>query len=144
CGVARFIVAAPSYLSRYGRPGHPRDLTAHHCLGYAYRSRQDVWRFSNGGDEETITPSGPLRVTNADALVPTVLDGLAIAELPEFIASEYLADGRLESILTDWPLPIGGLYFVTPSARSRPAKVAALVDFFVERLSEPEWRWPRG
>jgi hypothetical protein len=32
-------------------------------------------------------------VTNSDALVPTVLAGVAIAELPEFIASEYLADG---------------------------------------------------
>ena len=42
--------------------------------------------------------------------------------LPEFIAGEYLADGRLEAILTDWSLTKGGLYFITPSARARPAK----------------------
>ena len=75
--------------------------------------------------------------------LPTLLDGLAIAELPEVIAGEYLADGRLEAILTDWSLTKGGLYFVTPSARARPAKVAALSDFFVEHLSKPSWRWPK-
>lgn len=87
-----------------------------------------------------MTPSGPLRVTNADALVPMLLEGLAIAELPEFMAAEYLADGRVAAILTDWSLPVGGLYFITPSARTRPAKVAALAEFFIQRLSEPAWR----
>src|SRR5882757_4294325 len=140
CNIAPFIVAAPSYLARHGCPGTPRDLDAHHCLGYAYRPRQDVWHFSNAaGDEEAVTPSGPLRVTNAEALVPTVLAGTAIAELPEFIASEYLADGRLQAILTDWTLPRGALYFVTPSARARPAKVEALADFLSDRLSSPSW-----
>lgn len=141
CGIAPFIVAAPSYLARHGRPGTPRDLDAHHCLGYAYRPRQDVWHFSNvAGDEEVVTPSGPLRVTNSDALVPTVLAGLAIAELPEFIASEYLADGRMEAILTDWTLPRGALYFVTPSARARPAKVEAVAGFMAAHLSRPSWQ----
>ena len=88
-------------------------------------------------------PAGPLRVTNADALLPTLLAGLAIAELPEFIAGDYLADGRLEAILTDWSLTKGGLYFVTPSARARPAKVAALSDYLAEHRSEPTWRWPK-
>src|SRR6202011_2910436 len=63
--VRRFIVAAPSSLSRYGCPHHPDDLTAHHCLGYAYRAKRDVWRFTNkAGEGATVTPVGPLRVTN--------------------------------------------------------------------------------
>src|SRR5437899_2524106 len=143
CPVARFIVAAPSYLEQYGRPKHPHDLIGRACLGYAYRARSEVWRFvNNAGDEETIEPAGPLRVTNADALVPTVLAGLAIAELPEFIAGEYLRDGRMEAILTDWTMQKGGLYFVTPSVHARPAKVEVLADFLVERLSKLAWSWP--
>jgi DNA-binding transcriptional LysR family regulator len=90
-----------------------------------------------------VTPSGALRVTNSDALIPMVLQGLAVAELPEFICSEYLADGRMQAIVTDWTLPRGALYFVTPSARARPAKVEALANFMAERLSNPPWRWPR-
>jgi DNA-binding transcriptional LysR family regulator len=143
CPVSRFIVAAPGYLAQYGRPKHPHDLIGRACLGYAYRARSDVWRFANNaGDEESIAPAGPLRVTNADALVPTVLAGLAIAELPDFIAGEYLRDGRMEAILTDWTLQKGGLYFVTPSVHARPAKVEVLADFLVQRLSKPAWCWP--
>jgi DNA-binding transcriptional LysR family regulator len=39
CPMGRQVVAAPSYLTRFGRPQHPGELTAHHCLGYAYRAR---------------------------------------------------------------------------------------------------------
>lgn len=140
CPVSPVIVASPAYLARHGRPAHPRDLNGHHCLGYAYRSRQDIWRFANAaGEEVAVTPSGPLRVTNVDALVPTILDGLGIAELPDFIAAEYIAGGRVEAILTDWTLPVGGLYFVTPSARTRPAKCQVLAEFLIARLSKPAW-----
>lgn len=141
CGVSPVVLAAPGYLARHGEPRHPRDLNGHHCLGYAYRRRQDIWHFTNiAGEEESVTPTGPLRVTNADALVPMLLDGLAIAELPEFMAAEHLADGTLTAILTDWSLPKGGLYFITPSARTRPAKVGVLADFLIERLSDSVWR----
>lgn len=143
CAVQQYLVASPEYLHCEGRPSHPRELEERACLSYAYRARGEVWRFTNeAGDEELVIPKGPLRVTNADALLPTLLDGLAIAELPEFIASEYLADNRLELILDDWSLAKGGLYFVTPSARARAAKVTALCDYFVEHLSDPAWRWP--
>jgi DNA-binding transcriptional LysR family regulator len=142
--VAPFVVASPGYLETYGCPQHPRELAAHHCLGYAYRPRQDVWRLTNrAGDEEVVTPTGPLRATNSEALVPMALSGLGICELPEFMASEYLADGRLKAILTDWSLPSGALYFVTPSARARPAKIEVLAEFMAARLSNPSWRWPR-
>ncbi|WP_150661748.1 LysR family transcriptional regulator [Pandoraea sputorum] len=145
CAVTQFVVASPAYLAREGRPAHPRELVDRPCMSYAYRARSDVWRFTNdAGDEELVTPVGPLRVTNSDALLPMLLEGLGISELPEFIAAEYLSDGRLEAILTGWSLTKGGLYFVTPSARARPAKVSALSDYFAEHLSEPTWRWPRG
>jgi len=138
--VRRFIVAAPSYLARYGRPKHPNDLSAHHCLGYAYRAKRDAWRLTNKvGDGATVTPVGPLRVTNVDALLPTLLAGLAIAELPEFIAFDLLRTGQVEALLPDWTMALGGLYFVTPTTRARSAKVEALSSFLTKRLSQPDW-----
>ncbi len=140
CPVSQLVVASPTYLERYGRPAHPSDLAGRPCLSYAYRARSDTWRFVNdAGEEYAVTPVGPLRVTNSEALLPMLLAGQAIAELPEFMAGEYLADGRLEAILTGWSLTRGGLYFVTPSARARPAKVTALAEYFAEHLSSPAW-----
>jgi DNA-binding transcriptional LysR family regulator len=139
--VSRFVVAAPAYIARYGRPQHPNDLAKHRCLSYANRARRDVWRFTHrkSGKECLITPAGPLRGTSVEALLPTVLEGLAITELPEFIATQYFPAKALEPILTDWFLPEGGLYFVTPTARSRPAKISALADFFVAKLTKAPW-----
>jgi len=139
--VRRFVVASPGYIARHGRPRHPRDLVAHQCLSYANRARHDVWRFSHlkTGEECVITPNGQLRGTSVEALLPTVLEGLAITELPEFIATQYFPDKQLEPILADWSLPEGGLYFVTPTARARPAKVSALADFVIAELTDARW-----
>ncbi len=140
CPVAQVLVAAPAYLERFGTPRHPAELDDHACLGYCHRARIDTWRFTRAGETVDVKPSGPLRATNADALLPTVLAGLAIAEFPEFIAAEYVRDGRLATLLDDWAMARGGLYFVTPSARTRPAKVEALAEFFARHLAAPDWR----
>ena len=72
--------------------------------------------------------------------MPTVLEGLAMTELPDFIATQYFRDKQLEPVLTDWSLAGGALYFVTPTARARPAKVSALADFLVTELADAPWR----
>jgi DNA-binding transcriptional LysR family regulator len=139
--VRRFVVASPAYLAQHGRPQHPRDLGAHRCLSYANRAKRDVWRFTHraSGEECLVTPTGPLRGTSVESLLPTLLEGLAITELPEFVATQYFREGQLEPILTDWRLPEGGLYFVTPTARARPAKVSALADFLIAGLTDAPW-----
>ncbi|HET6839775.1 MAG TPA: LysR family transcriptional regulator [Bradyrhizobium sp.] len=139
--VRRFVVASPAYIARYGRPQHPHDLGAHQCLSYLNRAKRDIWRFTHRktGEECSIAPKGLLRGTSVEALLPTVLEGLAITELPEFIATQYFSKKQLEPILIDWPLPEGGLYFVTPTARARPAKVSALADFLIAELANVRW-----
>lgn len=144
CSVTQYLVASPAYLAEHGMPEHPRELSARQCFSYAYRARSQVWRFTHqSGAHEDIVPSGPLRVTNSDALIPPLLAGLGIAELPEFMVAEYLQDGRLVHLLNEWSMTQGGLYFVTPTSRSRPLKVKVLSDFFARHLGNPEWRWPQ-
>jgi DNA-binding transcriptional LysR family regulator len=139
--VRRFVVASPTYIARYGRPQHPHDLGAHRCLSYLNRAKRDIWHFTHRktGEECRITPTGPLRGTTIEALLPTVLEGLAITELPEFAATQYFREKQLEPILTNWRLPEGGMYFVTPTARARPAKVSALADFLIAELTDARW-----
>lgn len=142
CAVTQYLVASPAYLAEHGMPQHPRELAARQCFSYAWRARSQVWRFTHAsGLQEDVMPNGPLRVTNSDALLPPLLAGLGIAELPEFMAAEYLKDGRLVHLLDEWSMTQGGLYFVTPTSRSRPLKVKVLGDFFAAHLSKPGWRW---
>jgi DNA-binding transcriptional LysR family regulator len=142
CDIDRHVLAAPSYLDRFGRPAHPLELATHRCLSYAQPTTQETWQFSNGaGQQCSVRPGGPLRANNGDALMPALLAGLGIAALPDFIAADALAHGRLETLLPGWRmLPLSALHFVTPSAGPRPARIEVLADFLVKRLAKPGWR----
>ena len=131
----RYVVGAPAYLERRGRPTHPGHLAEHSCLGYAYLPTPDTWRFVNAaGEEVSVRPAGPLRVNNADALMPALIAGAGLAVLPDFIAGVALADGRLEAVMPDWTPPPIALHLVTPPGGPRPARVEALVAFLASAL----------
>ncbi len=140
CEVRRLVVGAPAYFDRRGRPTHPAELTDHDCLGYACLPSPEVWRFVHvGGEEAAVTPRGPLRANNADALVPALLAGLGVAIQPEFTVWEYLEAGRLDQVLAEWSLPPVSLHVVTPPGGLRPARVSILIDFLVRRLAAAPW-----
>jgi DNA-binding transcriptional LysR family regulator len=133
--VKRYVVGAPAYLAKHGRPTHPGHLAEHRCLGYAYLPTPDTWRFVNAaGEEASIRPAGPLRVNNADALMPALIAGQGLAVMPDFIARDALADGRLEAVMTDWNPPQIALHLVMPPGGPRPARVEALTAFLAEAL----------
>jgi DNA-binding transcriptional LysR family regulator len=139
CGVARFLVASPTYLARRGRPTHPLHLAEHACLGYTYLPNPDIWRFFNAkGEEAVVRPAGPLRANNADALMPVLIAGLGLAVQPEFIVREALADGRLEAVMPEWSLRASALHFITPPGGPRPARIEVLGDFLAKRLARPQ------
>ena len=130
CGVARHTVAAPSYLKRYGRPTHPMQLAQHKCFGYAYMTTPDVWHYSNAaGEQASVRPAGQLRVNNGEALLPAVIAGLGIADLPDFIVNDAIEAGEIEVILKGWKQAEGAVHLVTPPGGPRPARVEVLANF---------------
>ena len=132
----RHLVAARSYIESRGRPTHPADLTNHDCLCYAYLPNPERWHFTHeNGEEAQIRPSGPLRVNNSDAMMPTLKAGHGIAMVPDFLLAQYDADENLEKLLPKWSLPPIALHLVTPPGSLRPTRVTALIDFLVERFS---------
>lgn len=136
CPMPRYMVASPVYLAREGRPTHPMHLAKHRCLGYTYLANPGIWHFTNAaGEQASVRPAGPLRVNNGEALIPTLLAGLGITDLPEFIVGDALASGALEIVMPDWWQPQAGVYLVTPPGGPRPARVEALIAFLAERLA---------
>jgi DNA-binding transcriptional LysR family regulator len=137
--VKRLTVASRAYLERRGRPTHPSQLAEHDCLIYANLPTPQTWRFVNAaGEEVSVRVAGPLRANNGDALTAAALAGCGIAAHPDFIVWREVADGLLEPILTDWTTPPIALHLVAPPG-ARPARVTAVIDFVVERLSDPPW-----
>jgi DNA-binding transcriptional LysR family regulator len=136
CAMPRYTVATPSYLKRWGRPTHPMHLAEHKCFGYAYLSTPGVWHYTNAsGEQASVRPAGQLRVNNGEAIMPALLAGLGIADLPDFIVGDAIASGELEVILKDWKQPEGAVHLVTPPGGPRPARVEVLAEFLAKRLA---------
>jgi len=141
CAMPRYTVAAASYLKRHGRPTHPMQLAQHRCFGYAYLSTPHVWHYTNAaGEQASVRPAGPLRVNNGEALMPALLAGLGIADLPEFIVGEAVAAGDVEVILKGWKQAEGAVHLVTPPGGPRPARVEVLADFLTKKFAKAKKR----
>jgi DNA-binding transcriptional LysR family regulator len=130
CAMPRYTVAAPAYLKRYGRPTHPMHLARHRCFAYAYLSTPNVWRYTNAaGEEASVRPAGQLRVNNGEAVLPALVAGLGIADLPDFIIGDAIASGEVEVILKGWKQIEGAVHLVMPPGGPRPARVEVLAEF---------------
>ncbi|MGJ5178810.1 LysR family transcriptional regulator [Bradyrhizobium oligotrophicum] len=141
CAMPRYTVAAPSYLERHGRPTHPMHLAEHKCFGYAYLSTAGVWHYTNAaGEQASVRPAGQLRVNNGEALLPAVLAGLGIADLPDFIVGDAIASGEVEVVLEGWSQPEGAMHLVMPPGGPRPARVEVLAEFLVRELAKGKRR----
>ena len=111
-------------------------LARHRCLGYAYLSNPDVWHYTNAqGEQASVRPAGPLRVNNGEALLPAVIAGLGIADMPDFIVGDAIAAGEVEVILKDWKQTEGAVHLVMPPGGPRPARVEVLADFLAKHFA---------
>jgi len=140
CEVRILLVGSPNYFKQHGRPQHPRDLSAHQALFYTLGRSRDAWQFFHRQQGDyAVSVRSPLRVNNADALMPVLRAGLGLALQPEFLVWRDLADGSLETAMPDWaPRPIA-LNLVTPPSGIRPARVAVLMDFLSQRFAKAPW-----
>jgi DNA-binding transcriptional LysR family regulator len=137
CAAPRYTVAAPAYLKQYGRPTHPMHLAQHRCFAYTNLSTPDVWHYTNAaGEQASVRPGGPLRVNNGEALMPALIAGLGIADLPEFIAGDAVASGELEVILKGWKQTEGSVHLVMPPGGPRPARVEVLAEFLAKHFAK--------
>lgn len=133
--VRRHVVASPAYWARLGKPRHPADLAEHRGLTYGHQAAPETWRFQKGGEEAAVRPRSVIRANNGDVLVPSLIAGVGVAVLPDFIVGQAIADGLLEEVLADWSATSIALHLVMPPGGPRPARVEALAAYLAKALS---------
>ena len=135
-GPSRLItVAAPAYLEQRGTPRTPADLAQHDCIVHSERHSAG-WTFAGPGGSSEIRVFGKLAVNNTTGVHSAVLSGQGIGVLPEFMAVDDLAAGRLRQVLADYQAPGKTTYVVYPSRRHLAARTRVVIDFLVEEVSE--------
>jgi DNA-binding transcriptional LysR family regulator len=131
--------AAPSYLDRRGRPGHPRDLLGHACLRGQFASGAMLtWEFERDGEVVKLDPAGPLLVrvgAATDLAVDAAVAGTGIITLFEDWLRPYLDSGALEPVLEHWWPRFSGPFLYYPGRRYVPAPLRAFIDFITSSPS---------
>ncbi|MBE0532949.1 MAG: LysR family transcriptional regulator [Rhodospirillales bacterium] len=136
----RAVCASPAYWAAHGVPAHPRELTRHNCLIYAYLPAQNDWRFRGPGGPLTVRVAGNLKANNGDVLREAALAGLGVCLAPTFLVGDDLRDGRLRAVLDTFADDSLAIYAVYPHRRHLSAKVRAFVDFLAGRFGpRPYW-----
>jgi DNA-binding transcriptional LysR family regulator len=98
------LVASPNYLSGRKPPEKPHDLLDHHLLAFSYWRPESSWTFThaNGKDKETLTFQPSLSMNDFAGLVPALLAGRGIGDLPPVVQPDLVRDGRLVEVMPDW------------------------------------------
>ena len=77
---------------------------------------------------------GPLQTNSSEVLRASVLDGLGIGYLPDWLFDDLRRSGEVQVLMPDWqgvPIPI---HLVSPAARKHSAKVRAFGDHVADAL----------
>lgn len=139
----RVVCASPSYLAAYGEPKTLDDLETldHRCLVYSNRPVAEQWRFRTGDTWQVARVATQRLISNnGQALRDAAIEGLGLAVLPTFIASEPIIRGRLKTVLNGHQLAEPSIYAVWPPGRQLSAKARALVEALSRRFgSSPYW-----
>jgi DNA-binding transcriptional LysR family regulator len=123
------LVASPAYLKNGKPPQTPRDLIGHRLIAFSYWRPESRWTFVhvNGRDEETVTFQPHLSMNDFSGLVPALLAGLGIGDLPPVVQPEFMGDGRLVEVMPEWRFRTQDLSLIHLGNRNmpRPARVFA-------------------
>ena len=142
--VRSILCASPGYLAQWGMPQAPQDLLRHQCLHFSHLTDGTNWHFQRGeGDEReevSVRVQAGFTANNGLVLHQAAQRGLGIVYSTTFLAWRNLLDGSLQSVLSDWDLPLNHLSALYPASRQMSPKVRALIDFLVaEYQPVPPW-----
>ena len=143
CDVSYVLVASPTVLAAASPIKHPQDLALHNCLFYGFRSRQSIWRLTQGLDKFEIAVATRVSVNSSDAVRDLARAGLGIALLPKFAVASDLQSGVLRAVLPDYDIAGGlgtSLFMLHMPGRYMAPKTRAFMEFLKERWSPvPPW-----
>ena len=126
----QLVVAAPSYLKRFGAPSHPAELSQHCCIGW--RPAPDVapyrWEFEQDGREFDVAVNPRITTNDMGVMVRTACAGGGLTFGMEETFRPYIDRGELVPLLEQYCPPFQGFYLYFPDRRHLAPKLRVLID----------------
>ena len=124
------VVATPEYLEKNGIPETPYDLQNHNCINMRLPTLGGLynWEFTRDNKDIRVKVEGQLIFNNLSSRIEAVLSGMGIAYAPEDSVYEYVAEGKLQIVLSDWCEPFTGYYLYYPSRKQHTPAFSKLLE----------------
>ncbi len=124
------LVGSPQYLAQHGTPRNLEDLAKHHHILFRMPSsgRDRPQQFMVRGKLVSLQPESSVRLDDGEAIAQAAALGLGLTQLPNYMATDALATGRLQEVLAQLRPPAMPIHAVMPGNRLIPARVRVLLD----------------
>lgn len=128
--LSQIAVASPAYLTRFGRPEHPRDLLAHRCIRWRWPGQTTpyAWEFFENGRWFSVAVNGPLIVNDKAMGIRAALDGVGIDFVVMDRVAHHIASGALVPLLEAWTAPFPGHFLCYPRQRQMAPALRCVID----------------
>ncbi len=134
------LCASEDYLQRRGMPQHPDELYQHTLI---VPRRTSVWHFDGPkGATAHIDCVARLKIDELKLASRAAEGGLGIVNLPDYVVTEALKEGRLKRLMPDWRSESREVHLLYQERRYIPGKVRVFIEFIMERFEMLE-RKPR-
>ena len=130
------VVASPEYLARRRPLERPEDLREHPLYAFSFWKPDTTWHFRRGREAIDLVFRPHLSINDYLGIVPALVEGRGIGELPPLIRPDLLHDGRLVEVLPQWHLPTFDLKIVRLGSRYASRAAQAFIDFVCRRAPE--------
>ncbi|MDP5214132.1 LysR family transcriptional regulator [Pseudoalteromonas tunicata] len=131
------VVVSKGYIEKYGRPHHPRELAAHHCICYSNLKMPGRWDFvERDGTPFQVDVRQKVRCNNGQMQLALVQAHQGITRLPAFYLNDALQSGELEVLFCDYKEPEVNVYAIYPSRKHLSPKVRCFIDLLSSSFAQ--------
>lgn len=124
------VVGTPDYFARHPAPRTPQDLATHNCINLRLPTHGGLlaWEFERDGHTLKAHAQGQWVFNRSTPMLRAALTGAGLAYLPEDLALDHLAAGRLQRVLEDWCPAFAGYHLYYASRRQSSRALGVIVE----------------
>jgi DNA-binding transcriptional LysR family regulator len=128
------LLASPEYLKGCQAPKTPKDLRGHRLLAFSRWKPENRWSFThvNGKDKETIHFEPYLSMNDYAGVLPSILSGVGIGELPPVFQPGLSRKSDLVEVMPKWRFSTFDLWLLHLGNRHVPRAVRVFKEFAAE------------
>lgn len=130
-----WVVAAPAYVARRGRPAQPEDLASHDCVAMWPIQGLSKWPLQ-GPRELTVQVRGPTAADDMHFARQLIEAGAGIGTYIFAPGARVTVGSKFVRVLPEYIVRGPSLYLATAARKTLPLRVKLLRDFLVRAYAE--------